>query len=198
MLMRARSSVIGFSLIELMIGLVVLGIVLMIGLPSLATWMQNTQIRNAAETITSGLNLARAEALRRNANVRFQLVDSLASSCALSSAGRSWVVSLTNPAGACDVAPAENGPILQKKEGDEGSPNAAVTSSGGTDTLVFNGLGRVLQVTPITQLDVSNPNGGACLTAAGPMRCLRVTISTGGQIRMCDPAVADNTDPRAC
>lgn len=191
-------SVTGFSLIELMIGVAVLGIVLMIGLPSMATWMQNTQIRNAAETITSGLNLARAEALRRNANVRFQLVDSLDSSCALSSLASNWVVSLTNPAGACDSAPAEDGPIVQKKDGNEGSPNAAVISLGATDTLVFNGLGRVLQVTPITQLDVSNPNGGACLTAAGPMRCLRVTISTGGQIRMCDPAVADNTDPRAC
>lgn len=196
--MRAPGSASGFSLIELMIGVAVLGIVLMIGLPSMATWMQNTQIRNAAETITSGLNLARGEALRRNANVRFQLVDSLASSCALSSVGSNWVVSLTNPAGACDSAPAENGPIVQKKDGNEGSPNAAVTSLSGTDTLVFNGLGRVLQVTPITQLDVSNPNGGACLTAAGPMRCLRVMISTGGQIRMCDPAVADNTDPRAC
>lgn len=187
----------GFSLIELMIGLVVLGIVLMVGLPSLAVWMQNTQIRNAAETLTSGLTLARAEALRRNANVRFQLVDSLTASCALTSSGRSWVVSLNNPAGACEAAPADAGPILQKKDGAEGAPNAVVAATGG-DTLVFNGLGRVLQVTPITQIDITNPNGGACQSAAGPMRCLRITVSSGGQIRMCDPVVTDTTDPRAC
>jgi type IV fimbrial biogenesis protein FimT len=195
--MLSRRPIAGFSLIELMIGLVVLGIVLMVGLPSLAVWMQNVQIRSAAETVTAGLNFARAEALRRNANVRFQLVDSLTAACALSSQGTSWIVSTTNPAGACDAQPAEAGPILQKKDGAEGSPNVTLTSFGGTNTLVFNGLGRVLQVTPITRIDFANPNGGTCL-AGGPMRCLRVTISTGGQIRMCDPAVADNTDPRAC
>ena len=186
----------GFSLIELLIGLVVLGIVLMIGLPSLATWMQNVQLRNAAETINAGLTLARAEALRRNANVRFQLVNSLAASCALSGTGNSWVVSLTNPAGACNSAPADAGPIIQKKDGAEGSPNAAVVATGG-DTLVFNGLGRVLQVTPITQIDITNPVGGAC-QPGGPMRCLRLTVSSGGQVRLCDPAGAATTDPRAC
>ena len=196
--MLKRRPTAGFSLIELMIGLVVLGIVLMIGLPSLAIWMQNVQIRNAAETIAAGLNLARAEALRRNANVRFQLVDSLQASCVLSGQGTSWVVSTNNPAGACNAAPSEAGPVLQKKDGAEGSPNATVTSFDGNNTVVFNGLGRILTVTPLTRIDVANPNGGACVAAAGPMRCLRITVSTGGQIRMCDPAVADNTDPRAC
>jgi type IV fimbrial biogenesis protein FimT len=186
----------GFSLIELMIGLVVLGIVLMVGLPSLATWMQNVQLRNSAETITAGLTLARAEALRRNANVRFQLVNSLAATCALSGSGTSWVVSLTDPTGACNSAAADAGPIIQKKDGAEGSPNAVVAATGG-NTLVFNGLGRVLQVTPITQIDVTNPSGGTC-QPGGPMRCLRLTVSSGGQIRMCDPAVAATTDPRAC
>jgi len=63
--------------------------------------------------------------------------------------------------------------------------------------VVFNGLGRV---TPVPagniDIDISNPSGGAC-AAAGPMRCLRIRVSTGGQIRMCDPILA-STDPQGC
>ena len=199
MLTRNRISVAGFSLIELMIGLVVLGILFMVGLPSLATWMQNTQIRSAADTMSAGLTFARAEALRRNTNVRFQLVDSLASGCAVSATGRSWVVSLGDAAGSCDAAISDTaGPmILQKKDAAEGAPNAEV-SGNGRSSLIFNGLGRVNTTNPpLQQVDITNSNGGTC-AAAGPMRCLRVTIQTGGQVRLCDPAVGDNTDPRAC
>jgi len=74
----------GFTLIEILVVVAVLGIVLMIGLPNMSAWLQNTQIRNAAESASAGLQLARAEALRRNAAVRFSLVDTLTSSCALS------------------------------------------------------------------------------------------------------------------
>ena len=188
----------GFTLIELLIGLAVLGIVLMIGLPSLATWLQNTQIRNATEQMQSGLQLARAEALRRNSSVRFQLVNNLTATCALSAAGTDWVVSLANPSAACNVAPSDTTApqIVQKKAGSEGAPNVAVAATGGT-SVVFNGLGRMIGA-GITQIDFTNPNGGACQTAAGPMRCLRIQVTTGGQVRSCDPVVAVNTDPRCC
>jgi type IV fimbrial biogenesis protein FimT len=162
----------GFTLIELMIGIAVLGLLLMVGLPSIATFMQNTQIRTSAEALQGGLQLARAEALKRNVNVRFQLVSTLDSSCALSNSGANWVVSLGDPSAACNAVPSETaGPrILQKRSSAEGSPNAAV----------------------------SNPGGGACAAAAGQMRCLRVTINSGGTMRMCDPAVTDVADPRMC
>jgi type IV fimbrial biogenesis protein FimT len=187
----------GFSLIELLIGLVVLGIVMMIGMPSLATWIQNTQIRSQAEAVYAGLQLARAEALRRNTNVRFQLVNTLNASCAASTSGKSWVVSLADPAGQCNVAPSATGPqIIQKKDGTEGSPNTAVAATGGS-LVTFNGLGRVSNVGPMSQINVTNPTGGACATG-GPMRCLQIRISTGGQMRMCDPAVTSATDPRFC
>ena len=84
----------GFSLIELMITLAVLGMLLAIGLPNMGTWLQNTQIRNAAESINSGLQFARAEAVKRNTTVRFQLVNDMTNTCQLSTSGKNWVVSL--------------------------------------------------------------------------------------------------------
>lgn len=191
----------GFTILELMIGLAVLGIVLMIGLPSLATWLQNTQIRTAAESMQAGLQMARAEALRRNTTVRFQLVNSLAAGCALSATGTNWVVSQADVTGNCHVAPSDTTApqIIQKKAGAEGSPNAVITATGGS-SVTFNGIGRVVGANPITRVDISNTRGGACKTAAGeePMRCLRVTVSSAGQVRMCDPSVTDVTDPRSC
>jgi type IV fimbrial biogenesis protein FimT len=197
--MRAR----GFTLIEAMITLAVLSLLLMIGLPGMNTWLQNTQLRASAEAIHSGLQLTRAEALRRNVPVRFQLVDSLAATCALIATGidvprASWVISLADPAGLCDALESDvDAPqILQKRGAGEGSPNAVVNATG--SSVVFNGLGRVSAGGAAVRIDVTNPSGGNCQTAGGPMRCLRINISSGGEPRMCDPAVLDAADPRRC
>lgn len=200
MLKRAR-TVQGMSLVELMIGLVVFGIIIMIGLPSLNTWIQNTQLRTSAEGIFAGLQLARAEALRRNSVVRFQLVSKLDSTCIPAAIGTSWVISVDDPTGQCEKAPSDDpaaGPrIIQKRDANEGSPNVTVAATGGA-VVQFNGLGRVTGAGPITQIDVANPGGGQCKTSGGPMRCLRLTISTGGEARMCDPAFDIVGDPRHC
>jgi type IV fimbrial biogenesis protein FimT len=202
MLSLRQAGSAGYTLIELLIGLAVLGIVLMIGLPGLATWMQNTQIRTSAEAVSSGVQLARAEALRRNTSVRFQLVNSLTAACALSNSGASWVISLESAAAKCDVSPSDTtSPMtIQKRAGDDGSPNAVIAAIGGTSpSVIFNGLGRAIAGS-VTQIDITNPTGGACKTAAGnePMRCLQIRISAGGQVKMCDPAVTAATDPRIC
>ena len=187
----------GFSLIELMITLAVLGMLLAIGLPNMGTWLQNTQIRNAAESINSGLQFARAEAVKRNTTVRFQLVSDMTNTCQLSTSGKNWVVSLDATTANCDVEPSDTvlPRILQKRASSEGSPNAQITATGGTSVL-FNGLGRATTGS-LTQIDVRNLANGACKTPTGnePMRCLRIQVSTGGQVRMCDPGVSSATDP---
>lgn len=192
----------GFTLIELLITLAVVALLLMVGLPSMTTWLQNQQIRTSAEGLQAGLQLARAEALRRNAPVRFQLVNNLAATCVLFDRGTNWIVSINDPTGLCDVDPSDiAAPLaIQKRSGGEGTPNAVVTATNGVaaaTTVTFNGLGRVTGATPITQIAVTNTSGGLC-QPAGPMRCLRLDISSGGQVRMCDPTVTDLTDPRLC
>src|SRR3970282_2884896 len=63
----------GFTLIELMVTIAVLAIMLFIALPNSAVWMQNTQIRTAGEAVLNGMQLARAEAIRRNTAVQLQM-----------------------------------------------------------------------------------------------------------------------------
>lgn len=198
-----RSTQAGVSLIELLIGLAIMGLLIMIGLPNMATWLNNSQIRTAGETMLAGLTLARTEAVRRNQIVRFQMVNNLTSGCVISPSGMDWVVSLDDATGACDAAPSEVAAprVVQKRAGSEGSQRVviAATTAG---VVHFNGLGRVTSpggAANLTQVAISNPVGGTCEHVdGGVMRCLRINISVGGETRMCDPAVTDATDPRLC
>jgi type IV fimbrial biogenesis protein FimT len=166
------------SLVELMIGLAVLALLMMAGLPSYSVWMQNTRIRAAAESMVNGLQLARSEAVRRNVNVEFVL-----------GPGSSWTVRVPMPL-----------ETIQSRSSDQGSANVAVeVTPGAAGTITFNSLGRVApnaDASPsIAQLDLDVPTS---VMPAELSRELRVTVNAGGQIRMCDPTVAAPTDPRFC
>ena len=182
----------GFNLIEMLIGLAVLGILMMVGLPELNSWMQSTQVRNSAESIVSALQLSRTEALRRNLRVQFTLTDTLTADCAPSFTGTDWVVSLADPSAACDAVPSDTvaPQILQKRSGQEGSGSATVTATGSW-AIVFDGLGHIVGF-PVggVLIDIGNLTA-ACQPVGGGdgIRCLRVVLSASGAICMCDPAV---------
>jgi type IV fimbrial biogenesis protein FimT len=200
----ARTAQRGFTLIELMIGLTIVAIVLFVAVPMFTIFLQNQQIKNAAQTVMTGLSSARAEAIRRNQAVRFQFVSDLTAGCALSTSSLAWVVSLADPAGNCEAEPGDMGTaaqIIEKRSATEGTRNVAIATTGGT-TATFSGLGR-LTGAGITQIDFSNATG-TCehLSTSGKMRCMRVTITPGGEARMCDPKLAapapPAVEPRAC
>lgn len=199
----ARRPQSGMSLIEVVIGLAIMGILIALGLPNMATWLNNSQIRTAGETMLAGLTLARVEAVRRNTIVRFQLVSDFTAGCVITQTGTNWIVSLDDPTGQCDQAPSDAAAprVIQTRSGSEGTPRAAV-SAATAGTVHFNGLGRVTSPSGalnMTQLSITNPTGGTCEHVdGGNMRCLRIDISIGGEAKMCDPAVTDATDPRRC
>lgn len=200
-----RAAQAGLSLIELMIGLTIIAFLLFLGVPEFSNFLQNQQIRNAAETTLAGLTLAKVEAVRRNAPVRFQLVSDLTSGCSIAtgplnnSSALSWVVSLDNPGGACDAAPGDAAPrIVQKKSAGEGTQNVRVTTDA-APAVTFNSLGRVGAGT-MRRLDFRS-SAGVCVhvdDVNGKMRCLAVMVTSGGAIKMCDPKVGDTADPRHC
>lgn len=190
MLKRTRQR--GLTLVEVMVAFALLVILIALGGPGFAQWLHNTRIRNASDAIQNGLQLARAEAVRRNASVRFQLVTTLDNSCALSTSGPHWIVSMDSAVGECastnmaDAAAPTAPRVIQSRSAGDGSSGVTVTAD--QSSIVFNGLGRV---TPVPGADitinVTNPAGGACAASSGPMRCLRIVVGTAGQTRMCDP-----------
>jgi len=196
----------GVSIIEMMIAITIAALLMMIGLPNMTIWLNNSQIRTAGETMLAGLTLARTEAVRRNTIVRFQMVSDFTSGCVISTSATNWVVSLTDPTGACEDAPNEAGPIIQTRSGGEGTSRAAIAATPAA-TVHFNGLGRKTSPGGAANIDsvrISNPTGGTCQdqdTTNGTMRCLLIRVSPGGETKMCDPAVdpvANPTDPRLC
>lgn len=171
--MRAAQRQAGLTLIELMVAVLIVSILMAVGAGGYSRWTQNQQIRVAAESILNGMQLARGEAVKRNGNVRFVLGN-------LSS----WTI--TEAAG---------GNTVQARSSAEGSSNVTVTATpGGASTVTFSALGRVTTnadgSAALTQVDLANATGD---------RPLRITISSGGNVRMCDPSPKLAAgDPRAC
>jgi type IV fimbrial biogenesis protein FimT len=201
----------GWTLTEVLIVMAIVGILMMVAVPQFTQTLQNQQIKSAAEATLQGLNLARAEALRRNMPIRFQLVSDLTNSCTLSSTSLNWIVSLGSPASLCATAPAKSDDaaaatgsdpkIVQKFFAQELGKNATASgfqSNGSTaaNTVTFTGLGRV-SGTGLAWIDFKS-TAGTCEHESGTMRCMRIIISTGGQAKLCDPKVTATTDPRYC
>jgi type IV fimbrial biogenesis protein FimT len=210
----ARTNQRGFSLIELIIGVVIIGILTSMAIPAFGTWSQNTQIRNAADSIQNGLQQARVEAIRRNTPVRFQLTTTVDNSCAISTGQANWVINLgdgttNDPTSKCGmaIAPAVTqwgasatpAPYVIQRSSANASPNVTVTSNGAAANWVvaFGALGQVISTTSETQWDLKNAKGGAC-AASGPMTCMRILVSPNGRIRMCNPLPSLAGTPQGC
>lgn len=192
----------GLTLIEMAVTVSLIALLAMWVAPDVQTWVQNTQIRGAAESIASGLQRARNEALRNNRTVQFTLVAGsdarvLDNSCAATANGSSWIVSVDAPGGQCGVPPsAASAPrTFVSHAAGEGHLAARVTAvaadGSATSALGFDGFGRVVGANPIARIDVTSH-------ASGSFRALRVAVSGVGAIRMCDPAITDANDPRRC
>ncbi|WP_282824007.1 GspH/FimT family pseudopilin [Pelomonas sp. V22] len=193
----------GFTLIEVIVVMVIFGVLLAVAMPQASEWMRNLRLRNAAESIKNGLDLARMEALKRNSNVGFWMVEDSTSkvptnACDVSSSSAAWVVSVSNPGGECGADPSlTTAPqLVQRSTASENAANLSVSALSATgaaaNRVIFNGLGQVQTVagsSNIQTIDVQASSGTA--------RRLRIVIESGGAIRTCDRDVAAE-DARAC
>jgi type IV fimbrial biogenesis protein FimT len=190
----------GFTLVELMVSLTIVGALLALGIPSVSAMVQNSKLSSAAKSYTAGIQTARTEAIRRNLPVDFVLTDSsVAANVSGSANGKNWVVRWSN---------AGTPTLLDGKAGADGSGQRGGTSvtifgavtapTPGTfsGVLSFDGFGAVVARETV-RFEIKNPAGGACATAGGPMRCQVIQVRPGGQINVCDPK-ASAGDSRAC
>ena len=183
----------GLNLIELMIAIAIISMLLAMGVPAFNLWIQNTQTRTAAESILNGLQIARQEAVRRNTNVRFSLTDA--------SGGVAWSVGCVTPTATCPTN-------IQSRSASEGGSNAragvvfttgnlgaAIASASNLPAgVTFNGFGRV----PLANLGADIARVDVTNAANADARRMVILVSSGGQTRMCDPAVPLASNPQGC
>lgn len=194
----------GLTLIELVITLAVMAIVSMAIAPSVTTAIANARLRSATESMQAGIQSARAEAMRLNQTITFTLVTATSSgtldaTCEASDSGRGWVVSREAPASKCDVAV---GTTTSPQIVDKRAPGPVATqftvagraSDGATaaNTLTFDSLGAI-SAGSLRRITVSPADG-----TSGDLRALRIEMTSGGVMRVCEPAVTSTSDPRRC
>jgi type IV fimbrial biogenesis protein FimT len=165
----------GFTLTELMITLVIAVLLLVLSAPLFLQWIADAGTRAAAESIASGLRLAMAEAVKRNAPVEF-------------------VIDPTTKTGGWVVQAPGGGATYGSAGFAEGAENSAITVAPAGSTIVtFGGLGLIAAnadaTPPFDTVDVTTPSGP---------RSLRVLVGGGRTgIKICDPAFAAS-DPKGC
>jgi len=202
---RRRAS--GFSLIELMVVISVIGILLALGVPTFAKWITDSRVRGAAENLTSGLRLAQASAIAHNRVTVFGLTSAAPSITATPSAsGTNWFIDLLAMAGSGGSDATSTVGLLQTS-GVAGQYAVSVASSSGSGLVCFNSMGQQVALTAAqTSLSVdcaplpttASPMS-LTVSKSGATRSYKVLLYPAGQIRMCDAAKSlSNTNPDGC
>lgn len=188
----------GFSIIELLIAVAIVAMLMLLAAPSAATWIQNTRLRSAAESVVSCLTNARLEAIKRNTVVSCQMTDPASSA---------WNVCLYDAVN--NVCLTAAGSVLMKRDASEdngittlgiGTTTSASSSALGSGFQVpgsatFDSFGRLAATAPSNAMRVDVRN---MQLATADERRLVIFITLGGQIHMCDPKLSYPSSPQAC
>lgn len=198
----------GFTLIEMMVAIVVMGVLMAIAIPSMSAWLMATRARSAAEFYREGFTLARRQAVSHNSASRITLTVNPVSG------QMDWQVDIcfTIPGSPCNDltgswstvdAPAGNDP-----QGAAGyrsvfraasalPPTEVLTPSilpQGANAIYYTALGWV---DPTIQPRVAQLRLDPAAALAHDVPVSAVTVSLAGMPSQCDPT-REAGDARAC
>jgi type IV fimbrial biogenesis protein FimT len=162
----------GFTLIELMVAIAVLGILITLAAPSFNGFIDRYRVKRAADTISAFLINTKSEAVKRNTTVRAVFNTTGASWCAGMTTNATCDCTVTN-ANACQI----DGVERVVRGSDYKNIALAVTGS----TFAF---------TPLR--GVANVAGNAEVTSANGLKIQVKVKNTTGRIRVCSPSGSGN------
>ncbi|WP_417227675.1 GspH/FimT family pseudopilin [Amphritea sp.] len=146
----------GFTLIELMVTLVVLGILLGVGIPSFNSVIESNTLRAVAHSVNTATQLARSEALDKRTNAAVCRANAAFTACQFGADWSSgWVVVTQQGA---DLETAADVTVVRMWEA------VAITVSGAANGLVFERSGRA---TTTGSIQIQNSSDSRCLSVNG-------------------------------
>lgn len=182
----------GFSLIELMLVIGILGILVAIALPNMNSYMDKRKVINAAESIYSQLVYARSEAIARSSNVTVNITTNPADA-------QDWALGVGTDA-ACDPTH-----II----GDAAPCTLSVSGTPVLKRIVSTDYPGVSILTTTNQVTFDPVRGTVGVGQNGTVRIgllrdgnvlyeLDVFVGVIGRVRMCTPAVGSVGGYAAC
>ena len=205
MLTRARRPENGFSLIELMVTIALIGLLLALGVPAFGKWTADAHVRAAAESLTNAIRLTQSMAIAKSRVTMFALTaaNPPAYNSTPSGTGSNWIGEI-NPLAGYDETASASMLLLKSTEGTQHN-----VSISGPALLCFSSVGRQTNLTS-SQTSL----GTACTVAASDTsptattyvvsntnatRKFNVVVYLGGRVRMCDAAkTLSSSNPDGC
>lgn len=195
----------GFTLVEMIVVVAIMALLAALATPSMLGWVRNNKIRTVSDSLQNALRQAQTEATRRNRQVVFSLTDNSPTTNTYTTKvnGSNWAISTVVPADSDTTAALVEGGILLNV-GSNVAITGPKTASNTATALCFSSIGRLVKN------DTPGPTSAKCSAEAVQYdiamsdtktgdRPLRVTVSVGGQVRMCDPArTLSATQPDGC
>jgi type IV fimbrial biogenesis protein FimT len=174
----------GYTLVELMFTIAILGIILAIALPTFSDYFEKNRLRGAADDTISFLAQARAEAVKRDRDVNVKTGGSGAAWCLGANSAADPTLGEQVPAAEdCDCTSAGACTIGGDAYTLDGAQYTDVTIDAANDEFVFD--------SKVGTID--NLTGAAfTLSSASDRWALRIDVSPLGQARACVP---DGKDP---